>query len=256
MTKRDKIFNCVSSVLALGAIWLAWLIAYLAVKNDAVIPSVSDTFAEAGRLLFGEEKAAFWGAFWNTLLRTFEAFAFSFLFGLAFALLAFFVKYVRAFFAPVVSVLRTVPTLALVLILLLWTSPFNATVIIAALVLFPALYVAMLSSLDEVREAHGETLRAFRVPLPRQALSVYLPLSAPPVLKQMGAYLSLGLKVTVSGEVLALTAKSLGRMMQYAATMSNDMPRLMALTVITVAAGFFFEGIFWLLSKAVVRWRT
>lgn len=256
MTKRDKLFNCIASVLALGAIWLAWLIAYFAVKNDTVIPSVGDTFAEMGRLLFGQERAAFWRAFGNTLLRAVEAFALSFVLGLALALLAFFVKYVRAFFAPIVSVLRTIPTLALVLILLLWTSPFAATVIIALLVLFPVFYVSILSALDEVREEHGQTVRAFRVPLVRQAISMYLPLAAPPVLKQMGADLSLGLKVTVSGEVLALTAHSLGRMMQYAATMLIDMPQLMALTLLTVATGFFFEGIFWLLSKAVVRWRT
>lgn len=251
MKKRDRLLNLFFSVLAIVAVWVAWTVAYYAVDNDYVVPSVNGTFAEMGRLL---AEAAFWRAFAGTLLRTLEAFVLSFALGLLLALFALLVPRLRAFFAPVVSVLRTVPTMALVLILLLWTSHAAAPVLIALLVLLPAFYASMLSSLDEVREEYGEMARAFRVGRARQAVGMYLPLAAPPVLKQMGANFSLGLKITVSGEVLALTAKSLGSMMQQAQGLLET-PRLMALTLLSVFVGFLFEGVFWLVSKAVVRWR-
>lgn len=231
--------------------WLAWIIAYYAVKNDYVVPSFQDSFAEMGALL-GE--ADFWRAFGETMLRSLWAFLLSFALGLGFSLLACFVRPVRAFFAPIVSVLRTVPTMALVLILLLWTTPALAPVVIAVLVLFPAFYATMLAGLDEVREEYGVLARAFRVSAGRQAWKMYLPLAAPPVLKQAGANFSLGLKITISGEVLSLTAKSLGGMMQQAQGFLQ-IPRLMALTLLSVAVGFLFEGLFYLVYKLVVRWR-
>ena len=251
MTKKDRLLNLFFSVLAIVAVWVAWTVAYYAEDNPYVVPSAAETFAEMGRL-FAE--ADFWRAFGGTLLRTLEAFALSFALGLVLALSALLLPRLRAFFAPIVSALRTAPTMALVLLLLLWTSHSAAPVLIAVLVLFPAFYAAMLASLDEVRAEYGETARAFRVPPARQAFKMYFPLAAPPVLGQMGANFSLGLKITISGEVLALTAKSLGGMMQLAQGFLQ-IPRLMALTVLAIFLGFAFEAAFWLLERAVVRWR-
>lgn len=238
--------------MAIAAIFLAWIIAYLAVGNDLVVPSFSETFAEIGRLL---TEAAFWSAFGGTLWRSLEAFLLSFALGALLALMSCVSAGVRAFLVPVVSVLRTIPTMALVLILLLWTSPALAPVIIAALVLFPAFYATMLSALDEVRKEYGEVAAVFRVPKGKQAIRMYLPLAAPPVLAQLGATFSLGLKITVSGEVLSSTAKSLGSMMQQAQGFLET-PRLIALTLLAVALGFLFEGLFALIAHLLERKRA
>ncbi len=238
--------------MSIAALWLAWLISYHAVGNDLVVPSVGETFSEIGRLL---TDASFWRAFGGTLLRTAEAFLISFALGAVLSLLSCVSGAVRAFLAPVVSVLRTVPTMAVVLILLLWTSPALAPVIIAVLVLFPVLYSSMSGALGEVRKEYGEVASAFRVPKARQAFKMYLPLAAPPVLFQLGAAFSLGLKITVSGEVLSATAKSLGSMMQQAQGFLET-PRLIALTILCVAAGFLFEGLFALAAHLWGRKRT
>lgn len=240
MLKRDRFLNFIFSAMAILTLWLVWLIASLSVGNELVVPSVGETFAEIGRLF---RETAFWRAFGGTLLRSLEAFLISLALGVGLGLYSALFRPARAFFAPIVSVLRTVPTMAVVLILLLWTSPAAAPIIIAALVLFPVFYAAVLSAVDGVREEYGEVASAFRVPKVRQAFCMYLPLSAPPVLAQLGATFSLGLKITVSGEVLSATAKSLGSAMQQAQGFLQT-PRLLALTILAVAVGFVFEGLF------------
>ena len=65
----------------------------------------------------------------------------------------------------------------------------------------------------------------------------------------------MGLKVTVSGEVLSLTYRSLGGLMQDAKTYLQT-PRLFALTLVTVLLGFALEGLCFLVYKLVVRWRA
>lgn len=250
--KKQTLRNLLFSLAALVFLWILWIVAALAVRNDYVLPSFVDAFGEMGRLL---SDAAFWRAFGNTMLRTVLAFLVSMVLGVALAILASLKRGVRTFFAPIISVLRTVPTMAIILMLLIWTTPRIAPVIVTLLVLMPAVYAATLASLDDVKEQFGTLPKAFKVPVIRTVFRMYLPLSAPNVLKQSGPILSMGLKITVSGEVLANTFQSLGGLMQEA-KMFVDMPRLMALTLLCIAAGFALEGFFALLYKLVVRWRA
>ena len=247
MTKKNALF----SGLAILALWLAWLIAYSGVKNNYVLPSFWEACREMGRLL---ASASFWRAFANTFLRTLWAFLVSLGLGVVMAIAAHLVRPVRAFFAPIVSVVRTVPTMAVILMLLLWTTPAVVPVVVSALVLFPAVYAAALAALDEVGEEYGELVCAFRVPLGRRIGEMYLPLAAPVLLKQAGGIFSLGLKVVISGEVLASTYRSLGGMMQEA-KMYLEMPTLMALTLLVLLLGFALEGICLAAYKLIVRWR-
>lgn len=244
--------NALFSLLALVVLWAVWIVAYYIVRNDFLLPSFWETMKETGKLL-GE--GAFWRAFFNTFLRTLRAFLFSFATGVALAVAGAFCGGVRAFLAPVISVLRTVPTMAVILVLLLWTSPAAAPVVVASLVLMPAVYSAALASLVEVKAEYGELARAFGVGAGRKIFKMYLPLAAPPVLAQSGPVFSMGLKITVSGEVLSATYRSLGGMMQEA-QMYLEMPRLLALTLVAVLLGFFLEGIFWAIGKRSARWRA
>lgn len=232
--------------------WAVWLVAAAVAKNEYVLPSFWETCAEAGRLL-GE--AAFWRAFGNTLLRVLFAFFFSLLLGAGLAFVANLHGAVRAFFAPVVSVLRTVPTMAIILILLVWTNPRVAPVVVCLLVLFPAFYAATLAAVDEVENRYGELASAFGVGRGRKFLKMDLPLASPLVLKQAGSVFSMGLKITISGEVLANTYQSLGGLMQEAKIFLQT-PRLMALTLASVLLGFLLEGICLLVYRPIVRWRA
>lgn len=244
--------NLIFSALAILFLWLTWIVAYYLVRNEYLLPSFWETVRAAGSLF---ANAAFWLAFLNTFLRTLLSFAVSFVFGAAFAALACLSEKVRAFLSPVVSVLRTVPTMAIILILLLWTNAAIAPVIVTFLVLFPAFYSAMLTSIDEVKESYGVVAEAFHVPAKRKIFRMYAPLCAPSVLGQAGSIFSMGLKITVSGEVLSQTFRSLGGMMQ-TAQVFLEMPTLLALTVLVVLLGFFLEGGCLLLKKLLIRWRV
>lgn len=241
--------NVLFSLLSVAALWGGWVIAYFAIGNGYILPSFWETAASVGKLMISVE---FWTAFGNTLLRTLWAFLASFVLGVLAAVPARLFPRFRAFAAPVVSVLRTLPTMAVILILLLWTTPSAAPVIVAALVLFPAVYSAALSALDGAGEEFGELARAYGVSMKRRVFQMYLPLAAPALVRQTGAILSMGLKIIVSAEVLASTYRSMGYLMQNA-KLAVDMPELIALTVITVALGFLLEGLCALIGKKAVK---
>jgi len=241
--------NFLLSLFALLALWGAWLTVSAVVKNDYILPSFSRTVSAAWELM---GQADFWTAFSQTLLRTLLAFVLSVPLGVGLALLSALNGGVRAFLAPFVSILRTVPTMAVVLILLLWAGHTAAPVIVAMLVLFPAVYAAALAAYDGVTAQFGMLTRAYGVGTGQKIWRMYLPLSASVLLPQAGSVASLGLKITISGEVLANTYRSLGGMMQDA-KMYLEMPRLLALTIVSLLLGFALEGLCVLIARLVMR---
>ncbi len=227
-----------------------WLIAYACVKNEYVVPSVGASFKELGSLLVSEQ---FWSAFGLTLLRTLEAFLFSFLFAAAFAAISAISKSFAAVVKPVISVLRTLPTLAIVLILLIWTTPKTAPVIVTILVLFPIIYTRIVAAISGIDGRLSDMAKVYRISNRDVLFKIYLPQTLPNILPQTGADISLGLKVTISAEVLASTYKSLGGLMQNA-RLYLDMPRLAALTVITVLFGLIIDFAFAQLARITYKW--
>ena len=243
-------FNILLSVSAFALMWIIWLIAYYSVKNDYVIPSVSDTAQSFGKCLIS---GSFWLSFLFTVLRTVFAFAISFVLAAALVALSVLFKACKSFIQPFMSVLRTVPTLAIILILLFWTTPMIAPVVVTVLVLFPMIYSQLSAAVDGIDEGIVEMAEVYNISKKERLTKIYLPLISPAVLSQTGANISLGIKVMISAEVLAGTYRSLGGLMQNA-RFYVDMPRLAALTIIAVLTGILIDMCFSLIERVTFKW--
>ena len=173
-------------------------------------------------------------------LRALEAFAISFVFALIFAIIAYLVPSFEKLFAPLASALRSLPVLAVLLILLSVFSAGQAPVAVAFLSLFPMLYTGILAALSGVDKQVIAISRVHGTPLWRKVTRIYLPLSAPYILRESGGALAFSLKLVVSAEVLANTAKSLGGMMQEAKIYA-EIPELFALVFATFFVGLLLE---------------
>lgn len=248
--QTGKFKNKAYALFALLLMWGVWLVAFFLVKNELLVPSFFETLKEIGKVLLSSK---FWRAFFFTLLRLVLAFSVSFLLALALSLLSFFYEGARAFFAPVLSILRALPTLAVILILLVWTSPFFAPVAVTFLVSFPALYSCLLSSFTSIRSEYAEACKAYRLSKKQQIFQIYLPLTLPVTLDEVGSNLSLALKVMVSAEVLSRTRESLGNLLSEA-KLFLEMPTLLSLTLLVVIFGMLLEGACALIKKTL-RWQ-
>lgn len=243
--------NIIFSLCAIAVMLLAWVIAYYSVKNDYIIPSLADTAVSFWNCL---KSGDIWLAFFNTLGRTVLAFIVSFLLAVLLAIPSVLSKAFCAFIKPVISFLRTLPTLAVVLILLVWTNPKIAPVIVTVLVLFPMIYSQIIAAVGGIDGELKEMAEVYNLKKCDRVFKIYLPLISPNILSQGGANVSLGLKVMISSEVLANTFKSLGGMMQ-SARLNVEMPRLAALTIIAVITGFVIEIALSQLERLTYKWK-
>ena len=242
--------NIILSLSAFALMWIIWLIAYFSVKNEYVIPSISSTVKSFGQCLVNGN---FWLAFLYTVLRTGLAFVISFVLAVALVAVGAIFKPFNSFIKPFMGVLRTLPTLAVILILLFWTNPTLAPIIVTILVLFPMIYSQLTSALNGVDNGIIEMAEVYEISKKARLTKIYLPLISPAVLSQTGANISLGIKVMISAEVLSGTYKSLGGLMQ-SARFYVDMPKLTALTVIAVLLGIVIDLSFSLIERITFKW--
>lgn len=236
-------------IITLAVVVLAWTLARIFVGNELLVPDFSACVKEVFRLL---GKGEFWTSFSSTLFRIFCAFCLSFCLALVAAVLSYVKQGWRKFLTPIVSFLRSLPTLAIVLLLLVWYGAGVAPVMVAFLSLFPMLYTEILSAFLQTDEKLIEMSKVYRVPLKERILRLYIPSALPYVIRSSGAALSFSLKLVVSAEVLSGTYNSLGGMMQNA-KLYMEIPLLFALIILTFLVGWGLENLGALVASFVQR---
>ena len=252
-TKKSIIKTVTPTLLyaaaAFFALFAVWGAAYALVGNPYLVPSLKDTFSSLMALL---KEKGFYTAYLQTFSRVLQAFIISFLPALILAVAAYLSAPVRKIAAVFVSAFRSIPTMAILLMILVWSTPKEAPVIVAFLALFPLLYTGVLSSLFAVDERYKSVFETFRIPIRKRIFRAYLPLIFPSVLRESAGALSFSLKLVVSAEIMANTFKSIGGLMQDS-KIYLDMPRLFALTLMVVITGLLLETLGNLIAFAAER---
>lgn len=231
--------------------WIVWLIAAAAVKNEYLIAPVGSSVKQFF-MLFAEP--FFWRAIGHTLARTVVAFLISFVLALGCACLAVAFKPFAAFMRPVTALFRTLPTMAVLLLILVWLTPRTAPVAVAMLVLFPMIYTQLSEGIAGVDGELLQMAKVYQIPLHRRLTGIYLPHLAPIALEQTGAGLSFGLKLIISAEVMASTRTALGGMISEAQAYIN-LPRIAALTLVAVVFGIAIEFVFRIIAGLSFGWK-
>lgn len=245
-----KKLNIFFSLLAVAAMIAAWVVAYYSVRNDYVVPSFPDALQEVWAQLGSAE---FWTAFGNTLGRSLAAWLLAFALAVAFAALSAARGPFRRFFAPFISVMRTVPTMAITLMLLIWTKPAVAPVIVAFMMIFPLTYAQLIAAYEGIDPQISEMAAIYKVSLRDRLFRVFIPMMLPDVLSQAGANFSLTLKVMISAEVLASTFRSVGGLIHTAAV-ELATARMFALVLLMLLFGGLLEFAVGKLRLITRRW--
>lgn len=225
--KGDIIKDILVPAAVLIAAILIWQLAAF-IASAEVTP-----FLTIGTMVGVLGEGVFWRNFGFTVLRAFIAFAVSFILALILVVLSTWYGTIRRIFAPIMTAIRSLPTMAVVLILILTVSANTTTVLVGMLVLFPMFYSALLPTAMGVNKDLVEISLTAGANSLQRLKYVYLPAMTPAIVENGISGLSLAIKLVVSAEVLSQTAKSIGMMMQTAKAYL-DLERLLALTMIVV----------------------
>lgn len=230
---------------------LVWYIVSVIVGVEMILPSPASAIERLFELM---KTGEFWVAVGNTISRALISFILSFVLAVILSVISYIAPIFVKILNPIVVILRAVPTMSIILLALIWLDSKTAPMLIAFLILFPHLYASLFSSLNGINRELIEVSKAFKVPLGRQIVGLYLPSILPSTLDAMKANLSLGVKVTIAGEVLAQTALSMGICMQIS-KIYFDTAELLGWTIMAIVISYVFEGCFELIKRLSVRWK-
>jgi len=186
----------------------------------------------------------------GTFLRLLISFLISLILGAILGILAGYFYRVEAILKPLITFLRTLPTAAVVLILVVLLKPAWTPIIVSTLMMFPLFYQAFMDGVKNIDKDLKDELEVSNATPMNSLFKVYIPLISPYIFLAMIQSLGLGMKVSIMAEILAgsNTISGLGRMIQVEYLDANS-ANVIALSLIAIFIIVLIDIAFHFLKK-------
>lgn len=150
---------------------------------------------------------------------------------------------VRELLYPLVAAVKAVPVVSFVILALVWLDSRSLPLFISALMVFPPVYLNVLTGIDGVDRSLLEMAAVFRVPRWRQLRGIWVPAVLPHFRSAVSLALGLCWKAGAAAEVIGLPAGTIGERL-YTAKVYFQTPDLFAWTAVIVAISLVMERLF------------
>jgi NitT/TauT family transport system permease protein len=240
---RNQNYIWISTVLVL-VLW--WILAEI-VDNQIKFPTPYDTAQNFIRIITDED--FFLMLFYSTR-RLIIGFTISFAIGLILGLISGVSDAFYYFIKPIILTLRSVPTMAVILLSLIWLSREISPILVVSLVVFPIIYSAVVNGIRNVDKQLLEMTSIYKLSRKRKIFHLYLPSIRSSLASVLAAAISLNVKISIAAEVLSQPKYGIGtgfQMEKYAINTAG----VLAWTIIAVVIAGFFE---WLIKKLFKRY--
>lgn len=228
---------------------LVWQAASMAVGSALLLPSPAAVLVRLAALL---PDGGFWRAVWFSFCRIAGGFGAALVLGTALAFAAGRWPVVDVLLRPYVLAVKSVPVASFIILALIWLSSRTLPLFIAALMVFPPVYLNVLEGIRRTDASLLEMARVFRVPFSRTLRGVYLPQVLPYFRSAVSAALGLCWKAGTAAEVIALSGGSIGEKL-YNAKIYFQTADLFAWTAAIVLISAAFEKLFLLLVDKIAE---
>jgi NitT/TauT family transport system permease protein len=206
-TLRDSAVVVGSSLLLVAA----WQVGSRAIGAPIVLPTPGRVAAAVGQVLRSRSFLLAAGA---TAARGLAAFGLSFALGLLAGVAAAKSRIVEAALLPALTVVRSTPIMAVILLAMIWFRTGVVPVFVGVLVGFPIVYSSVLEGVRSVDPHLTEMARVYGIRGLRLVRHVSLPALVPFLLGAASSGLGLTWRVVVGAEILSQPLHAIGSALQ------------------------------------------
>lgn len=250
--KKNKYFiTAIAFVILILAVWE--ITVRVRGTEEYVLPAFSVVVKEFFALF---KTSAFYTQLGGTLGRIFRSLFWSVVLGVILGVLSGLNGYVKACLKPIIACVKSVPVMAITLVILLNFGKNKTPSIIGFLMAFPIVYKHVVFGVENIDKRLIEMTRVYKVSRVNKLFKLQLPPVLPSLLAGIETAGGLCIKAVISAEILCYTVKSLGLAMYIAkSNMFEDTPILFAYCLVAILLSLAFEGVLKLIEKAVIRWK-
>ncbi len=224
-----------------AAVWLiVWQFASTSIGQEILLVS---PVAVIERLFELVRTAGFWQSLGGSFLRILAGFLLGTAGGTVLAAGAAAVRRIDELLEPLVQTVKAVPVASFIILVLIWVSPENLSVIISFLMVFPVIYTNVRDGIRSMDPKLAEMAEVFEIPVLLRVRYIYASQVLP--FFRAGCSLALGLcwKSGIAAEVIGLPENTIGENL-YNAKIYLNTPDLFAWTLVIVAVSVLFEKVF------------
>ena len=232
--------------------FLLWYLIYiLAGRSIYVFPDPFTTIKRSFEL-FGD--AYLYKCIWGSLYRMIIGFAASSLLGIIVGMIVGNYIKLKHVFNPTMIALRSIPTAAIVFLLLHLAGFNNAAPYVVGVIVFPMVYEATVSGYQNIDK---KVLMAMRVDgnnFLQQNFKVKLPLSMPYIAVGLTSSFALSFKIEIMAETLTSTSKSYGLGRAIAVSFANQTDGLVstfAFAFVAILIMLIVSLLIWIIKRAL-----
>lgn len=228
--------------MAAGIIfWLAiWQIAAVMVGHDILLTSPVKVLIRLFELV---QDKGFLSSILFSASRIAAGFLLAMSAGILLAILASRIQFVRILLEPLVQTIKATPVASIVIVVLIWISSRNLSVVISFMMVFPIMYTNILSGIDNTPRDLLEMAKVFRLTGWKKLRSIYLPAVLPYFVSASSVSLGLAWKSGVAAEVIGIPSGSIGEKL-YEAKVFFATADVFAWTVAIIILSVIFERFF------------
>lgn len=235
--------NSINGLVRKSGVILLWIILWavlaVVIDNEIFFPGPFTTL-EAFVVLFTLEK--FYISIGMTLLRVVGGFLVATCLAYSFAIVSTRHSWFREFIAPIVTLCKTVPLAAIVVVLLIWFGSGLLSFFVTFMVVFPNVYLNLLEGFANVPKDLLEMAKVFKMPRKNQYRYIYKPAIFPYLISALKVSLGMSFKSGVAAEVIGQTVHSIGERL-YFNKIYLDTAGVFAWTIVIILLGFITEKV-------------
>lgn len=205
--KNRRFHELYYTIAAVIALLILWKLGSVVVNKEIIIPSPEKTFAEIIRIITSQN---FTAAVINTVRRALIGFGFALASGMLLGMAGGFFKPVYYLLRPFVLANKAVPTMAMILLALIWLESEKAPILVGFVVIFPVIYESVVQAIRNADKKLIEMMDIYQVSRADKLKEFYIPSISSYLYGAMSAAMGLNLKIIIAAEVLSQPRISMG----------------------------------------------
>lgn len=251
----DKNKYLIISALFVLALFIIWELVVVIFKVDYIILPRFSLVAKEFVFLLG--KGDFYSRLLGTFVRVIMALGLAIIIGVILGIFAVN-RYIRACLRPIIATIKSVPVMAITLIILLQFDRQKAPLIIGFLMAFPIMYNSTIFGIDSIDKSLIEISKVYSTRLKDKVFKIWTPLMMPSVFSGIETSGGMCVKAVISAEILCNTLYSLGQAMHNANANffeEKDMAILFAYCLVAILLSLMLEFVIKLIAKPILKWK-
>lgn len=236
--------------LSMFFFFIIWEGVALYIDNSLLFPRVSEIFLSLKNLVASGD---FTLILWNTLSRFFISIVFSLILAIIFSVASYRYEVIGFLLFPFIIFLRAVPTIAIIIVVLIWSSVERVPIVVGMLILFPILYESILGGIKNVDKNLLKMSKVFKVSTKRVVRDIYIPSIYYSISSNIPSYIGLTFKVIIAGEVLSQESLSIGGEI-FINKIYLESSNIFAWIIVVIVLNYLLEKGLKTINSRVCRW--